>query len=115
MILVIGGYAAGKREYVKKTFGFGENEMADGVLNEKPVIYNLQDLVARDPENAANLLEALCEKQVVICNEVGSSIVPMERKDREAREAAGRLCILLAQRAQKVVRIVCGLPQVLKG
>ena len=34
---------------------------------------------------------------------------------RAAREAAGRLSCLLAERADTVVRVCCGLPQVLKG
>ena len=35
--------------------------------------------------------------------------------ERAAREAAGRLACLLAARADTVVRVCCGLPQLLKG
>ena len=35
--------------------------------------------------------------------------------ERAAREAAGRLACLLAQRADAVVRVFCGIPVVLKG
>ena len=34
---------------------------------------------------------------------------------RQSREVAGRLACLLAQRADTVVPVCCGLPQVLKG
>ena len=34
---------------------------------------------------------------------------------RAQREAAGRLSCLLAERADTVVRVCCGLPQLLKG
>lgn len=113
MILVIGGYAAGKRSYVRDALGYSDAQMADGVLDARSVIYNAQKLAARMA--ADELLEALCQKEVVICNEVGGGLIPMNAEDRAAREAAGRLCILLAQRARRVVRIVCGLPQTLKG
>lgn len=115
MILIIGGFAAGKRTYVKEAYGYTDDDMADGVLNDKPVIFNLQDLVKDDRAGAQALIPALCQKEVVICNEVGSGIVPMTKEDRNMREATGRLCILLAKEAQRVVRIVCGLPVVLKG
>ena len=52
---------------------------------------------------------------VVIACELGSGVVPIEPELRAWREAAGRLSCLLARRADVVVRICCGLPQVLKG
>ena len=39
----------------------------------------------------------------------------MDPAERERREAAGRLSCLLAERAETVVRVCCGLPQLLKG
>ena len=41
--------------------------------------------------------------------------MPVDPRERAAREAAGRLACLLARRADAVVRVYCGLPQVLKG
>lgn len=41
-------------------------------------------------------------------------MVPADPGERAAREAAGRLACLLARRAERVVRVFCGLPQVLK-
>ena len=35
--------------------------------------------------------------------------------ERAARERAGRLCCLLAERADTVVRVFCGIPKVIKG
>ena len=34
---------------------------------------------------------------------------------RLGREAAGRLCVLLAKDAEAVVRMVCGIPTIIKG
>ena len=61
------------------------------------------------------LADTLARKQVVIATEVGGGIVPLDPLERQEREAAGRLACLLAARAQTVIRVNCGLPQVLKG
>ena len=42
-------------------------------------------------------------------------MVPIDPAQRTAREAAGRLACLLAERADCVVQMFCGLPTVLKG
>ena len=52
---------------------------------------------------------------ILIATEVGGGVVPMDAAERAAREAAGRLACLLAERADCVVQIFCGLPTVLKG
>lgn len=114
MTLIIGSAASGKRSYAA-SLGYTAADMSDAVLDGRPVVYNLQDLVARDPMGSEALLPALLDKQVVICNEVGSGVIPDNRQDRMAREQTGRLCVLLARRAQRVVRMVCGMPTVLKG
>ncbi len=114
MILITGGVASGKRTYARRTLGYTDEQMADAVLDARPVIYNLQNLVARAPENAQALFDALREKEVVIVCEVGSGIVPLDRNERETREQTGRLVNRLAAEAERVVRMVCGLPQVLK-
>ena len=49
-----------------------------------------------------------------LATEVGGGVVPIDPSERAAREAAGRLSCLLAQRAERVVRVFCGLPMVLK-
>ncbi len=114
MILVIGGLASGKRAYVSKTYGYGEGDMADAALDERPVLFNLQDLVAAKQDEADALLPALLEKQVVICNEIGCGVVPIDRAERAAREMTGRVCVALAEKAEKVVRICCGIPAIIK-
>lgn len=113
MILIIGGRASGKLDYVR-SLGYEDKDIADAVLDGRPVLNNLQDLVFADPKASPRLFEALLEKEVVVCHEVGSGIIPAKARDREAREATGRLCNRLAARADQVVRLVCGLPLILK-
>jgi len=114
MILVIGGAAAGKREYVR-SLGYEDAQVAEGVLDERPVLADLQELVFSDPASAPALLSALLAKEVVTCDEVGSGVIPGVRTEREAREATGRLCNQLAAEAVQVVRLVSGIPTVIKG
>ena len=114
MMLVIGGHAAGKLDYIK-SLGYSDGDISENASDNKPVLYGLQKLVAQSPENAPSLLPALLNKKVVVCDEVGSGVIPLERRDRAAREATGRLCVLLAAYADTVVRVVAGIPTVIKG
>ena len=85
------------------------------MLDERPVLLDLQDMVMADPENAPALLPELLKKEVVVCDEVGSGVIPMGKDRRLGREATGRLCCRLAERAERVVRMVSGIPTVIKG
>ena len=114
MILVIGARASGKLAYVRG-LGYAQSDIADGALDGRKVVYNLQKLVFADPAGSAALFERLLQKEVVVCDEVGSGVIPVDRAQREAREATGRLCCRLAEGAETVVRLVCGIPTILKG
>ena len=116
MILIVGGEAAGKRTLAAK-LGYSAEQMSSDLAAETPVIYHVEQLVAADHDRAAvdELAQILAQRQVVICNEVGCGIIPMQEDGRRFRKAVGRLCALLAIEADCVVRVVCGLPQVIKG
>ena len=51
---------------------------------------------------------------VIICDEVGSGIVPLDSFEREYRERLGRLLCEIAAKAERVERIVCGIGQRIK-
>ena len=168
MKLVVGGAASGKLEYVR-SLGYDNSQLADATLDERPVLYNLQDLVAasvqgvqgaqdargaqdavvasaqgaqgvqdtvaasvqdaqdaqgaqdtvvasvQDVQDVRALLSPLLEKEIVVCDEVGSGVIPTTQIEREIREATGRLCNQLAQKAESVVRLVAGIPTKIKG
>jgi len=114
MLLIIGGEGAGKRTFAQ-SLGYSAQQMADAVLDDSPVLYHLEQMVRNDPDGAEAMLPALLQKEAVLCNEVGSGVIPVTAEERRVREMTGRLCILLAQRADAVVRMVCGIPVVIKG
>lgn len=108
MILITGPLFAGKKEYACRALGLSREELA------RRAVWDVQELAAR-AEDLEKLAEELARHEIVISTEVGGGVVPVDREERRAREAAGRLACLLAGRADCVVRVCCGLPQVLKG
>ena len=135
MILVVGACASGKRTFVKE-LGYEPAQMARATLDQRPVVLEAQELVARQvaeqamrgegvsaaqiagdlaPSWEEELLAQLSAKACVTCCEVGSGLVPLDPEARMVREVTGRLCLRLAAQASAVVRMVCGIPTVLKG
>ena len=51
---------------------------------------------------------------IVIADEIGNGIVPLDEFEREYREQTGRAEILLAKKADEVVRVICGIGQKIK-
>jgi len=108
MIFITGPLFSGKQEYIMNVLHWSEADFsANAVRDVQENAYKAQDLTA--------LADELAQKTVVIATEIGAGVVPVDPVQREQREAAGRLAGLLAERADTVVRVCCGLPQVLKG
>ena len=113
MILVVGGLASGKRTYLAR-LGFSSDDMADGVIDGHSALLNLHDALIGDEREPGQIAQALADKQAITCCEVGSGIVPLDPVERAWRERVGRTCNILAEQADSVVRMVCGIPVVLK-
>ena len=104
-VYVTGSMASGKREYVLNTLGIPEAEAA----------FEVQELLRKEPDtDVAGLVEELSGFQAITQTEVGAGVIPLAASDREWRERAGRLACLLASRAEIVVRMVCGVPIMVK-
>ena len=53
--------------------------------------------------------------RVVIADEIGCGLVPIDPFERAWREETGRILCALAREAEAVVRVHCGFPQAIKG
>ena len=109
MVLIIGGAAQGKLDFARRELGVVA--WNDGTIGNEKCIYNLHRALRQQPE-ADTALEAWLEAHpegVVICDEVGCGVVPMDREERAWREQVGRTCCRLAERAAAVYRVTCGL------
>ena len=99
--------AAGAVEIAEAAETDGAAEAAEAGGNSPSPLDDLQ-------EKLRSLADRLSQKEVVIATETGCGVIPLDPRERRNREAAGRLSCLLAERAETVVRICCGIPQVLK-
>lgn len=108
MIFITGPLCSGKRAYARKLLGCTPEALAERA------VWDVQDLAGERPD-LEKLAEELSGWEVVIATETGGGIVPVDPAERARREAAGRLSCLLAERAETVIRVFCGLPTVLKG
>lgn len=108
MTLIVGPLFNGKRQAAMELLGCDEAELT------RRAVWDVQDLAASSSDLEA-LAAELAEHEVVIATEVGGGVVPTDPAERAAREAAGRLNCLLAKRADRVIRVFCGIPTVLKG
>lgn len=127
MKLVIGGYAQGKLQYVLQKYRLKEDAVWDAalpgekeVLTGTTVINHFHQWVRNRlsdggcPETAVELFVNRCEDCIIICDEIGNGIVPMEAFEREYRERTGRMLIELARKAEEVERVICGIGQKIK-
>lgn len=131
MILIIGGVAQGKLHYVKRNYVHREDgqevPVLDGTL-ELPaetdagqvIVNHLHRYIREqlrqgtDPEKAIEDFLKNHPNCILICDEIGNGIVPMEAEERTYRERTGRILEGLAVQADEVVRVVCGIGQKIK-
>lgn len=119
MRLIIGGACQGKLAYAKETYP--EVVWIDGRLCAEAEIYECQGVyhfheyirrMMQDERDVSELAEQLSEKNpdmIIVSDEIGYGIVPVDDFLREYREMTGRICTKLAARADSVCRVVCGI------
>ena len=110
MNLVIGGSYQGKTEYALHTF-------------PKARFFNQAHLFIKkrlsEGMNQAEILDEIKEttsegQWIIIADEIGNGVVPMDDFDRAYRECAGRILIELAKEADEVHRVMLGIGQRIK-
>lgn len=107
MVLIIGGAAQGKLDFARRELGV--TAWSEGKLGLENCLYGLQQVIRDAPAEAVEAWCAAHPDGVVICDEVGCGVTPLDRSDREWREQVGRFCCRLAAEAEAVYRVHCGL------
>lgn len=104
MKLYIGGVCQGQEEMARS-----ENPGCEVFADFHETI---RSTVLQDGQEPREFAQRFCEKHpdaVIVANEVGAGVVPMNREDRAFREAVGRALCVIAQKAESVTRFVCGI------
>ncbi|MDD3251023.1 MAG: bifunctional adenosylcobinamide kinase/adenosylcobinamide-phosphate guanylyltransferase [Lachnospiraceae bacterium] len=125
MILIIGGRCQGKAAYARRLAEEKGYRILDGQQEawqpdtKAQVLLNVQEWIRQavyDGGDLQKLEESLFfdMPELVTLDEVGYGIVPLEKKEREYREAVGHLGQRLAAEADTVLRMVCGIPTSIK-
>ena len=63
-------------------------------------------------EDPRDFARRVCRERpgaVIVANEVGAGVVPIDPAERAFREAVGRALCVVAQEAESVTRVVCGI------
>ena len=103
MKLYIGGAYQGQAELAR-----AENPGAVIIEDFHEVV---RDALVRGEEPRA-FARRVCETRpdaVIVANEIGSGVVPVDAGERAYREAVGRALCVIAQAAESVTRVVCGI------
>lgn len=135
MIFIIGGEHQGKLEYLFNISMFKKEDVLDCsnvdeikvdeiLVSSKPVIYNFNNLIKKlllvynDEEKVKEKIETMIKenkKSVIISNEIGYGIVPIDKFERKYRELTGRICCKIAKESKEVHRVICGIGTIIKG
>lgn len=127
MKFIVGGAFQGKMDFAVAHFGISEAETADGGkcgVNQLEKFTNVKNyhLFVRtlmesgtDPIKFTEMLCEKCNNMIIIMNEVGGGIVPLDETDRKWREMCGKCGCIIAEKSDAVVRVVCGIGTAIKG
>lgn len=126
MIFVTGGCFQGKQQWVLQNCQVHPFRVADGAvcsmeaIKSAGVLDHFHLLVRRwmqagkIPADETEKILSDNSNIVIITDEIGSGIVPLDVKEREWREVHGRICCQLAGRADAVFRVIAGIGQKIK-
>lgn len=127
MKLIIGGYAQGRLSYVLKKYHLTEQDVWDVKNTENPdfrnsrkIIYHAEEFVTGYLKTNLDTLQEITKKlpdfqdKIIITQEVGCGLVPIDAYERQWRDEVGHMNQLLAEQSESVERVCCGLGMYLK-
>ena len=123
MIMITGGAFQGKTEFAKTRFSLKDEDIIDcgscdlDAVPESRCVRNyelaVKRVMARGEDPLAFTDRLKCD--IILMNEIGSGIIPLEKSEREWREMTGRVGCIIASRAVTVYRVCCGIAKIIKG
>ena len=126
MHFILGGKNQGKLNWYLTRNHATIEDVADGetmaldVLPEQAVINHLHRWIFRMVQNKLDpvpLLEQYLQKYpdaVILCDEIGCGVIPMDRFERDWREQVGRSLCEIAKSTPSVERVFCGVASEIK-
>ena len=120
MRFITGGFSQGKVRYAQKKYSISDAETADAAvvsgrrLQEAALVYNLQEYIRVNHQGSECEIPSFREDAVIICDEVGCGVVPVSAEERAFREAVGRISCKLAEQAESVELVRCGITRRIK-
>lgn len=125
MIFVTGGTSQGKLQFVvehfKPTSIIDGSECITSILINAECVINYHLLIKQlmlEKMDTAEFTKKFCAENpnaVIVMNEIGCGIIPIEKGEREWRENVGRCGCIIVEKADTVIRMTCGIPTVIKG
>lgn len=109
MILVIGGAFQGQKDFAVRELGVLEEQIFD---NFQAAVRSWLEEGADVEKKTDELLHS--DYEAIVSDEVGLGIVPIEKADREWREAVGRALCKIAEASSSVYRVSCGIGMQIK-
>ena len=109
MILITGGRYQGKLSYAQ-SIACPENTIIDNC--DRVIRQQLED-----GESQAKIMASwrnVPVDSIVILNDVSMGIVPIDKDERVFRETVGKVGVMLAENADSVYRVFCGIPMKIK-
>ena len=127
MIFIIGGSSQGELDFARELLNVENESITDGAVCDfrdgftKPVLNNLHFLIKRlleAGEDAGTFIRQGLDMNpdiTIICDELSTGVIPIAKEDRELQELVGRIQCLIAKRSEKVYRVHCSIPVLIKG
>jgi adenosylcobinamide kinase/adenosylcobinamide-phosphate guanylyltransferase len=124
MILFYGGAFQGKTEYAMSKHSLDMQDIyfcnGNAIDFSKKAINGLHIFIYEalksktDPEQYIRDNLAKFKDKIILCDDISCGVVPITALERKWRECVGRCMKLLSSESDSVIRIFCGLPQILK-
>ena len=118
MKFITGGAYQGKLEYAKKLYldadwadGAGcslEELLSCGAVDHFHLFVRRWLQAGKTPKELTKAIFDKNSSLIIVCDEIGCGLVPVDAFEREYREAVGRICTELAKYADEVHRVTCG-------